>query len=102
MNTESTNPDREVSPPAAQSARVFAFQSRSEDDTERIAALVAAMLSSGDCVTLTGELGAGKTAFTRGVARALGHDPRNVSSPTFVLLNEYLAPPDRAQIGRAH
>ncbi len=97
MSTESTNPDREASSP-----QVFAFHSRSEDDTERIAALLAAMLVAGDCVTLTGELGAGKTAFTRGVARALGHDPRNVSSPTFVLLNEYLAPPDRASLQLLH
>ena len=38
---------------------------------------------------LTGELGAGKTAFVRGLARGLGADPAEVSSPTFVLLTSY-------------
>ncbi len=68
---------------------VFTLHSSSEEQTERIAAALAQLLVAGDVITLEGELGAGKTAFTRGVARALGHDPRNVSSPTFVLLNEY-------------
>ncbi len=40
-------------------------------------------------VLLTGELGAGKTAFVRGLARGLGADPAEVSSPTFVLLTSY-------------
>ena len=40
-------------------------------------------------VTLSGELGAGKTAFVRGIASGLGIDPEDVSSPTFTLLHEY-------------
>jgi len=40
-------------------------------------------------VLLSGELGAGKTVFVRGLARGLGADPADVSSPTFVLLTSY-------------
>lgn len=43
----------------------------------------------GEVVLLTGELGAGKTAFVRGLARGLGVDPGEVASPTFVLLTSY-------------
>jgi tRNA threonylcarbamoyladenosine biosynthesis protein TsaE len=43
----------------------------------------------GEVVLLSGELGAGKTAFVRGLARALGADPEEVTSPSFVLLTAY-------------
>jgi tRNA threonylcarbamoyladenosine biosynthesis protein TsaE len=43
-------------------------------------------------VLLSGELGAGKTAFVRGMARGLGLDPEDVTSPTFVLLTAYRGP----------
>jgi tRNA threonylcarbamoyladenosine biosynthesis protein TsaE len=43
----------------------------------------------GEVVLLSGELGAGKTAFVRGLASGLGGDPEEVSSPTFVLLTAY-------------
>jgi tRNA threonylcarbamoyladenosine biosynthesis protein TsaE len=47
-------------------------------------------LKQGDCVSLVGNLGAGKTALVRGIARGLGvTDARMVSSPTFVLVQEY-------------
>jgi tRNA threonylcarbamoyladenosine biosynthesis protein TsaE len=45
----------------------------------------------GDVVALRGELGAGKTKFTKGIAKALGINDSDVSSPTYALLNEYPA-----------
>ncbi|MGA2581938.1 MAG: tRNA (adenosine(37)-N6)-threonylcarbamoyltransferase complex ATPase subunit type 1 TsaE [Tepidisphaeraceae bacterium] len=64
-------------------------QSNSVEETESIAGELAATLVAGDCVALIGDLGAGKTQFVRGIATALGANPRAVSSPTFVLLNIY-------------
>lgn len=62
---------------------------RSQDETERLAEALAARLQPGDVLRLSGPLGAGKTAFVRGLARGLGIDPEDVSSPTFTLLHEY-------------
>jgi tRNA threonylcarbamoyladenosine biosynthesis protein TsaE len=62
---------------------------RSEHETEDLAAGVGAACRGGEVVLLTGELGAGKTAFVRGLARGLGVDPAEVASPTFVLLTSY-------------
>ncbi len=67
----------------------MAYLSHSVEETESIAAELAATLVAGDCVALEGPLGAGKTQFVRGLAVALGANPRAVSSPTFVLLNIY-------------
>lgn len=61
----------------------------SEAETEAVAARLAASLRGGEVVLLRGELGAGKTAFVRGLARGLGGDPDQVGSPTFVLLTRY-------------
>jgi tRNA threonylcarbamoyladenosine biosynthesis protein TsaE len=47
------------------------------------------MLRGGECLALSGPMGAGKTHFVRGLVRGLGGDERAVSSPTFVLLNVY-------------
>ena len=63
--------------------------STSVEQTETIAGELAATLRGGECIALDGELGAGKTQFVRGLVRALGGNPRSVSSPTFVLLNVY-------------
>jgi tRNA threonylcarbamoyladenosine biosynthesis protein TsaE len=60
----------------------------SEEETERAGAELARRLSPGAVVALYGDLGAGKTAFVRGMARGLGIDCR-VSSPTFTIVNEY-------------
>lgn len=62
---------------------------RSEDETIALGAALGRVLRPGDVLALRGELGAGKTHFVRGVATGMGHDPGAVSSPTFVLVNEY-------------
>jgi tRNA threonylcarbamoyladenosine biosynthesis protein TsaE len=62
---------------------------RSEGETEAFGAELAATLADGDVLLLHGELGAGKTAFVRGLARGLGADPADVSSPTFTIVQEY-------------
>jgi tRNA threonylcarbamoyladenosine biosynthesis protein TsaE len=61
----------------------------SEGDTQKIARELAATLRAGDVLLLSGDLGAGKTTFVRGLAEGLGVDPREVSSPTFTLVHEY-------------
>lgn len=63
--------------------------SHSEDETIAIARELAATLQAGDVVLLSGTLGAGKTAFVRGLAAGLGIDPNDVSSPTFTIVHEY-------------
>lgn len=65
------------------------FLSKSVEETEAIATALAAEFRAGDCVVLHGDLGAGKTQFARGLVKALGGDGREVSSPTYVLLNIY-------------
>ncbi len=50
---------------------------------------MASSLVAGDVWLLSGNLGAGKTAFVRGLAQGLGLDPDDVSSPTFTLVHEY-------------
>jgi len=62
---------------------------RSEGETERLAEALAGELRAGDVLLLSGPLGAGKTAFVRGLARGLGVDPGEVSSPTFTLVHDY-------------
>ena len=61
----------------------------SEEETQAVARELSATLRAGDVVLLSGDLGAGKTTFVRGLAEGLGIDPREVSSPTFTLVHEY-------------
>ena len=64
------------------------YQSTSEQETRSIAADLAPNLRPGSVVLLSGDLGAGKTAFVRGLAEGLGLDPDEVTSPTFTLVHE--------------
>jgi len=61
----------------------------SEEETAAAGRELASSLSAGSVVLLIGELGAGKTAFVRGLAAGLGVAPDEVSSPTFTLIQEY-------------
>ena len=65
------------------------FETGSEQGTIHEAALLARELGPGAVLLLSGELGAGKTAFVRGLAHGLGIDPAEVTSPTFTLVHEY-------------
>ena len=62
---------------------------RSEAGTAAVARELAGTLQAGSVLLLSGDLGAGKTAFVRGLAEGLGIDPDEVSSPTFTLIHEY-------------
>ncbi len=64
------------------------YISNSPAETEALGEALAARLTAGTVVAFTGDLGAGKTAFTRGLARGLGV-PDRVTSPTFTIVNEY-------------
>ena len=66
------------------------LESSSPEETERIAAALAALLVPGDLVTVSGELGTGKTTFVRGACRALGVSVP-VTSPTFTIGHRYAA-----------
>jgi tRNA threonylcarbamoyladenosine biosynthesis protein TsaE len=61
----------------------------SEEETTAAGERFALRLNAGDVVLLHGDLGAGKTAFVRGLATGLGAPPGDVSSPTFTLVQEY-------------
>ena len=65
------------------------FVTASETETMALGEQLAAALRPGSVVLLHGDLGAGKTAFVRGMASGLGADAAAVSSPTFVLIQQY-------------
>ncbi len=64
------------------------YHTHSELETEGVGEALAHTLEPGAVIAFTGDLGAGKTAFTRGLARGLGVTDR-VTSPTFTIVNEY-------------
>ena len=66
-----------------------AVETAGEDETVAAGARLAGTLSRGDVVLLYGQLGAGKTAFVRGLALGLGAPAEEVSSPTFTIIQEY-------------
>ena len=65
------------------------YITHSPEETEKIGAALAQKLNAGTVIAYRGDLGAGKTAFTRGLARGLGY-PEMVTSPTYTIVNEYL------------
>ena len=65
------------------------YITNSETETEELGARLGAALPDGSVLALYGDLGSGKTAFVRGLARGMGIDAE-VSSPTFTIVNEYL------------
>ena len=67
---------------------VWKIVSTSVEMTEQLGKAIGEAVRSGDVITLDGDLGAGKTAFTRGLARGMGL-PSRVTSPTFTIVNEY-------------
>ena len=67
------------------------IHSESEEDTVNAGREFAAGVQVGDVVLLSGALGAGKTAFVRGLVHGLGGNPGLVSSPTFTIIQEYTA-----------
>ena len=66
------------------------FITNSPEETEAVAEALGKVLTPGAVLAYTGDLGAGKTAFTRGLARGLGADEQ-VTSPTYTIVNEYLS-----------
>ncbi len=66
------------------------FITHSPEQTEAVGAALGAVLTAGTLIAYRGDLGAGKTAFTRGLARGLGA-AGPVTSPTYTIVNEYLS-----------
>src|SRR5215475_3641536 len=65
------------------------FTSHSPEETFEFAYKIGEELTAGATFLLSGDLGAGKTVFTKGFAAGLGIDPADVASPTFTLINEH-------------
>lgn len=65
------------------------IETHSAEQTMAVGRAVGACCVAGDVIALEGELGAGKTQFVRGLAEGMNLDPRQVSSPTFVMVQEY-------------
>ena len=66
------------------------YETNSPEETEQLGAALGRIVRPGTVIAYRGDLGAGKTAFTRGLARGLGY-PDMVTSPTYTIVNEYLS-----------
>jgi len=75
----------------AKDMKKYPFIAKDEQATDRLGRLLAEALPAGTVIALVGTLGAGKTRLVQGVAEALGVPREAVTSPTFVLVNEYLS-----------
>ena len=65
------------------------IRTSSEKETEMIGTKIANQLKEGDLILLEGELGSGKTFLTRSIGKALGIAERDITSPTFSIIQEY-------------
>ncbi|MFI3251387.1 MAG: tRNA (adenosine(37)-N6)-threonylcarbamoyltransferase complex ATPase subunit type 1 TsaE [Eubacteriales bacterium] len=65
------------------------YKTTTPEQTEQLGSALAKALHAGDILAYTGDLGAGKTAMTRGIAHGIGYT-ESVTSPTFTLVHEYL------------
>lgn len=68
--------------------KILQWRTKSPEETKAVAKLAASYVKPGDILTLEGDLGAGKTTFTKGFAEGLGIT-RVVNSPTFTIIKEY-------------
>ncbi len=80
------------------SSLAWTLISTSHQHTDRLGQVIGQVLRGGETLALYGPLGAGKTAFVRGVAQGLGALPTSVHSPTFVVIHEY----DQGRLPLAH
>ncbi|SFM14575.1 tRNA threonylcarbamoyladenosine biosynthesis protein TsaE [Gracilibacillus orientalis] len=67
----------------------YIFETKTEEETRRLANKLALLLRPGEVLTLEGDLGAGKTTFTKGLGAGLGVR-RTINSPTFTIVKEYM------------
>lgn len=67
----------------------YTIATSSLDETRRLGERLGRLLKEGDIICLHGELGAGKTTFTQGIAKGMGVAKAFITSPTFVIANEY-------------
>ena len=79
-----------MTPPYKDERVIMQYTTNSPEQTEEIGAALAKILTPGTVIAYRGDLGAGKTAFTRGLARGLGCG-EIVTSPTYTIVNEYLS-----------
>jgi len=74
------------------------FETKSPEETRRLGARLTKDFDLGNCISLEGELGSGKTILARGITEGLGGNPALVSSPSYVLANEYPLPGEDALV----